>query len=61
MVYYGYSYSNSNTALSTGAIIGIVIGCVGGILTLVGCIVIIIICCNKKPQQQQQQQQMQQP
>ncbi|CAF4018201.1 unnamed protein product, partial [Rotaria sp. Silwood1] len=61
------SYYSSNcyssTAISVGAIIGIVIGCLAGVALIVGIIITICVLCKKRPQihapQLQMQQQMQ--
>ncbi|CAF1605967.1 unnamed protein product, partial [Didymodactylos carnosus] len=54
-----------SSLVSTGTIIGIVIGCLAGAAVLIGIIITIVCICKKKnrvqiPQQQQQQQQQQQ-
>ena len=61
--YYGCSSASIDSALSTGAIVGIVIGCLSGVGILIGIIVCIVRLVKKKGptvaagQQQQQQQQ----
>jgi hypothetical protein len=64
MSYYNYGdYYNSdavNTILSTGAIVGIVIGGLAGLAILIAIIVTLCICCKKKTPVFVQQQPMNQ-
>jgi hypothetical protein len=61
---YGYDYSSASdaasTILSTGAIVGIVIGGLAGLAFLIGIIVTLCICCKKKTPVFVQQQPMNQ-
>jgi len=64
--YYSSAAQAADSVLNIGTIIGIAIGSLAGLATLIAFIVIIIISCKKKrpvliiPQQQQPQQQQQQ-
>lgn len=46
--YYSYGYSYHDNSLSTAAIVGIVIGSVGGLFVFVlGCVFCCVCCCGK--------------